>query len=345
MKRSFLILLLSLVGSATFTATQAAVLRTQTLALKKGWNAVALGVQPLASRPDAVFAGLPIEIAAAFIPGQLGEEYLRNPGDAPWKEEGWAVWYGPARTESFLSNLAAVKAGRPMLILASADFTWNVAGTVEATSLSWQPDTCTFTGLPVDPAGGPTFAQFFAGSPAHARMRIFRLESGNWKLVRDPSTERAKSGEAYWIHTDGVSKYQGPLHVTMPASGELAFNLRGVRQELEFRNDAATTANVRIESLVASAGLPLRIAQKVTSKLRVERASLPASFVLPALVAKASTKLTLEPDRDRMHAVEASQLLRITDGRGVELFIPVSARRVLPTKAASTAAANEVTSR
>lgn len=341
MKRRYLFLLLALLNGATIAAAHAAVLRTQTLALKKGWNAVALEVQPLAARPAEVFAGQPVEIVAAFIPGQIGEEYLRNPGDAPWKEEGWAVWYAPGRTESFLSNLATVQAGRPMLVLASSDVSWNVSGTVQATTLTWQPDTCTFTALPVDPAGGPTFAQFFAGSTAHSRMRIFRLEAGSWKLVRDPATERAKSGEAYWIHTDGVSRYQGPLHVSMPASGEMAFQLRGVRRELLFRNDAASPANVRIESLVSGEALPLRVAQRVVSKLRVERTVLPSILALPTLTANASTTLTLEPDRDRMTSTELSQLLRITDGRGVQLFIPVSARRAgpVPAPAPTTASA------
>jgi hypothetical protein len=67
--------------------------RTQIIQLKAGWNAVFLEVQPAVSRPADVFGKLPVETVACFAPARLDAQYLRNPGDAPWRQEGWADFY------------------------------------------------------------------------------------------------------------------------------------------------------------------------------------------------------------------------------------------------------------
>src|SRR5262245_26452000 len=83
--------------------------RTQTFQIRAGWNAVFLEVQPAAAKPTELFANLPVETVACFTPGRLEAQYLRNPGDAPWREEGWTVWHAPARPEAFLSSLYEIQ--------------------------------------------------------------------------------------------------------------------------------------------------------------------------------------------------------------------------------------------
>lgn len=132
--------LLCSVGSwAGLTTAWGDATRVQSISMRAGWNAVFLEVQPEASKPAEVFAGLPVESVACFVPGRLEAQYLRNPGDAPWRDEGWAVWHAPSRAEAFLSNLYDIQAGRALLILANADFDWTITGEAPSSPLQAWP--------------------------------------------------------------------------------------------------------------------------------------------------------------------------------------------------------------
>lgn len=331
MKTRLLRPFLAVLGAGmALTMARADARREQTIPIRTGWNAVFLEVQPDASKPSELFAGLPVETVACFFPARRDAQYLRNPGDAPWREEGWAVWHAPSRPEAFLSNLHEIQAPRALLIRASADFLWKVTGAARATVIGWHPNTCTLTGLPVDSALVPTFAQFFSGSEAHQRLRIFRLQSGVWKLVRDPASERPQSGEAYWIQTDGASDYQGPLRVKLPASGELDFDVHGGSFSLQFRNESPTSeARVRMETMSSANALPLRRVLPELAASEIVRAPLPSVVDFPILPAGGSATLRLAPHREAMRGASGTTLLRITDGRGTQLWVPVRARRQL----------------
>jgi len=313
-----------------------AALLTQAIELLPGWNAVCLEVQPAASRPDEVFMGTPVEVAACFLPGSLGEQYVRRLGDAPWREEGWAVWRAPAQTEVFLSNLSDVQAHRAYLIRASAHFTLRITGKPRARMIAWQPDSCTFTGLPVDAVAPPTFQEFFSGSEEHKRLRIFRLEAGRWALVRDPKTARPRSGEAYWIQTDGASAYEGPMRLSLPARGEFDLDGMGSFRALNIFNAAPSTARIRIETAGGAEGLQLQWVERDLTALATRRQTLSAVLELPALRGGAATSVQLAVDRTAMKAESESTLLKISDGRGTVHWVPVSARR---SPAATTTAA------
>ncbi|MBL9137621.1 MAG: hypothetical protein JNK85_17250 [Verrucomicrobiales bacterium] len=302
--------------------------RTQILQLRAGWNSVYLEVQPATAKPELLFQGLPVDTVAAFFPGRLHSQYLRSPGDAPWREEGWAVWYASSQPQAFLSNLNEIQAQRAYLIHAAADLTWQVTGEARTTRIDWHPNTCTLTGLPVDPEAPPTFAEFFEASPAHRRLRVFRLESGLWKLLRQPSTEKPRSGEAYWIETDGASTYQGPLALDLPRTAELDFGSQGGTRTLGIVN-RSTSRPARVEIAIASGAdsLPLRQWHRDLSTLTTTTAPLPEVLRLPTLTAGAQTSVRLEPDRGAMTSPTGGALLRITDGRGTQFWLPILARR------------------
>lgn len=317
--------------------TWAGALRTQTIRLQAGWNAVFLEVQPVSAKIGDVFANLPVASVACFLPGQLGPQYLRNPGDAPWREEGWAIWHAPSRPEAFLSTLFEVQALRPLLVLATADVTWTVTGEARANVITWYPNTCTFTGLPVDPAAPPTFAQFFSGSKAHQRLRVFRLTDGAWKLVAAPTRDVVRSGEAYWIQTDGASTYQGPLRVKLPAIAGVDFDLRGSGYTFEFLNDAPnSTAKLKIETRLESDALLLGQVTRDLTTLTTQHLPLAPSLNLQDLAPGGTATLRIEPLRDALKSERGSTLVKITDGRGSLLWVPVSARRLALSRAAGT---------
>src|SRR5688572_20728020 len=121
-----LVLAASMWGGPTASAVE----RQQSISLLKGWNSVFLEVEPTLRKPAELFAGTPIEIVAGFFPQTRPAAYIRNPGDAPWREEGWAVWYAPGRPDAVVTSLHAVNGNQPYLVHSTADFTWKVSGQV-----------------------------------------------------------------------------------------------------------------------------------------------------------------------------------------------------------------------
>lgn len=307
---------------------QAGTTRTQVLNLQAGWNAVYIEVQPTNPAPASLFAGSAVQSVAWFRRAGIDAQYIRDPGDAPWRAEGWSVWHAASQVESVLSDLHEIRAGHAYLIRTSAAGTVSITGEARFTRLEWQPNNCTFTGLPVDESQGPTFQQFFAGSPAHARLRIYRLENGYWRLVRDPATTRAKAGEAYWIQTDGASRFQGPLQITLPQAGEIDFGLVADSFPIEINRITPPNTSPNILTLTQEGG---------TGALRLLEATQPAGSAIYVKTALASPRvigttpaaltLRIEPDRVAMTGPTASTLLKLKDPAGVTLWIPVRASR------------------
>lgn len=315
---------LSLPGA--FWVCKADTMRTQTISLRKGWNSIFLEVQPRNSHPKDVFAGVPVETVATFFAQTQPAAYIRNPGDAPWREEGWGVWYAPGRPDSFLANLHAVHANQGYLIEASADYVWQVTGDVRLHSVRWQPDSYNFTGFALDSGAPPTFEKFFSPSTAHRSQRIFRLADGQWTPVREPAREVMRAGEAYWVYCKGGSDYQGPMRVRLP--GE-ALHLGRVARDsrVELINASSTAARITVESADAAEALPLAYVQQDLATLSTSFPALPRRLVLPEIEAGSSHFLRLAARRDAMTAPAQAALLRVSNGQGVELWLPVTAER------------------
>lgn len=314
----------------------AAVTRTQEVDLHPGWNAVFLEVQPAASKPAEIFGALPVEVVAVYLPGSAAETYLQAPGDAPWKEEGWCAWYAASTPTAFLSNLRTIQAGRSYLIRATSGARLTVTGEAVTIRPTWAARTCTFTGLPVAADATTTFAEFFAGSPAHQSLRVYRLLEGRWRRIERPAETAIQAGEAYWIQTDGASRYPGPLQVSLPASGRLDFGGQGMRAVLTLENLGRDSARPRLEVHGGEGAIGLRYAVRSPGMMAAKSQPLPESVTLPVLAAGATLELTLEPER-RGVSTEASNLIRLTDGRGWELWVPVLARGEAPVTTAALA--------
>ncbi len=321
------LMLVAVLAEVLARPVSAATRRAQVLALQPGWNSVFLEVQPIVDLPEEVFRGRPVTVVACPLPGSQAEEFLRTPGDASWRSEHWAVWHAPGRPEAFLSNLHRIQARRAYLVHAMEAFTWRVEGEGRAAEIEWQPNSCTLTGLPVAPEGSLTFAEFFQGSAAHQPLRVLRLEAGEWRTLIDPGAQRVRAGEAYWIETQGASSHQGPIRLRLPARGELDFDLRGTVAELDLKNVSAVPVRVRVETVGGEDALPIRRVFRRERSLEPVRETVTGVVELPELPPGASRALRLEPDRNAMRAVTAETLLRLSDGRGWERWIPVRARR------------------
>lgn len=301
--------------------------RSQMIQLRPGWNAVFLEVEPLERRPGELFAGTPVEVVAAFFPQIHPMTYIQNPGDAPWREEGWNVWYAPRREDGFLANLHTIQGNQAYLIFASAGFDWTVRGAVSVRSIRWQPNSYNFTGFNLDPQSPPTFEKFFSPSAAHRGQKIYRLADGIWSPVRDLSTTRMQAGAAYWVYCSGSSSYQGPLELRLSAGEQLDLGSVSRDGRIELRNASGQPTRLVIESMSGPGPLPLAYVLQDLSSLRTTFPPLPGRLELAPIAAGSSRFLRLAAVREQMTAARQSTLLRINSGEGVELWLPVVAER------------------
>jgi len=319
---------ISCIFSALF-ASQADTIRTQSISLHKGWNAVYLQVDPTNSKPAACFQGTPVSIAASYIGDSTTVQYVQNPStNSINKDNGWAVWYSPDRPDAFLTQIFSLNANNAYLLYAKSDCVWSVTGTAVLPAIKWKPNSFTLAGFCLDDVSPPTFSQFFSGSPAHQPCRIYRLVNDQWILLSSPSGTQMSSGEACWIYCNGGSDYQGPLDVK-PQDGRGVL-IGGVSQSgVLLANKTANPLNVTVASSADSAALPLAYVLRAITDTNVVSAEfdLPATYNMPVFDANESRGfwLTLRPER--MTATNATTLLKITTDIGTQTWLPVTGNR------------------
>lgn len=303
------------------------VLRTQSIQLRAGWNAVFLEVDPVNADPASVFAGLPVDVATTFAQEAKAVYFPRDPAEHPWQEEGWSVWYAPARPDAFLSTLNAVRGQRAYLVKVSADAKWTVSGKVVGRSIQWAPDSFTLTGFSVEPDSPPTFAKLLAGASAHRGQRVFRLVNGLWTLVRDHAQTPVRSGEAYWIFSKGASDFQGPIRVKPLVGDKLAFGDTSNGLRLELANADSAAAYILMQKIPIAEPLALSYEHRDLSSLATSYPALPDTYALPPLPPAARSSIRLYVRREQMTSPNQSALLKVSNLDGFVVWVPVEANR------------------
>lgn len=323
----------ALVGMAALRAEAQAV-RTQTIVLNPGWNAVHLEVDPTVSDPARLFAGTPVEVVASYVAPTRGAQFVSNPSAELLNTYGWAVWYAPARPDAFLTTLYSIYGAKPYLIFAATNATVEITGTVATERLAWTPDAYNFVGFSVAAPGAPTFRQFFRGSPAHDHNKLYRLVDGTWRQVLDSSAAAMRSGEAFWIYCDGRSDYPGPLDVTAPPTGEITLSSQG-GGEIVFRNRVDHPVAYAVEHLVDPARpIPLSAPVLAMDETDGRSQTLSVHFAagyfkqdFPPLEAGQAIRLPLVLRAQDAGPGERYSLLKVTTDVGTVTYIPVTASR------------------
>ncbi len=318
-----------------FQTLSGSVLRTQSFELKQGWNAIYLDVDPAVRDPEVVFAGTSVDIVASYEGSAFTKQFSATPGADLLSELGWATWYAPSRDDTFLSRLGAVYGRKVYLVHAQSDTPLSVKGTVTCTPVIWSADSYNLVGFPLDAQAAPTFAQFFGGSAAHRNSSVYRLTGGAWKKIIDPANTAMKSGEAFWIYTEGPSSYQGPLRVTAGTAGGVLVLREGRTEQMIVKNCSLYPLSFRIEHFVPEGGqLPLAIVVDVVGgvweglqRVAADLGEGAWAVDLPALEAEAGFKIPLALHSGKLAATEAHSLLCIKSDLGTEVWVPVSATR------------------
>jgi hypothetical protein len=308
--------------------------RTQTIQLQAGWNAVYLEIEPRKGDPNALFAGTPIEIAAAYHRPVTSMEFIDSPDEVLPDRKRWNVWYAPQREDAVLSNLSAIQAHQAYLLFTEQAFTWSLEGTAFHGSARWHPNAYSLVGFPIDAAEQPTVASFFAGAAAHLPLKAYRMVGGQWALISNPSQTLMQPGAAYWVHSKGASAYRGPLTVDFPgsAAGGLVFSETSGSRQIEIRSESPFPQSLTLSLQGGSTGtLPLSYVARVLNgpEQAVGEASIPLQqgLKLGPLEAGASFLLELDVAQEAVSVPLMSTTLTISSSAGPRIEIPLLSLR------------------
>lgn len=327
MKRSVIAQMASLVAACTLVllavvTASAAPTMTQTIQLQSGWNSVYLEVTPANVDPAAVFAGMPVESVWTYLGRNSTIEYINSPSEGLWGKAGWHVFV-PGKPN--LTDLYAITANHAYLIKISEPFTWNVTGTPTANGTTWVPDSFNLTGFHLESFGAPTFDAFLAPSTAHRGQAYYQLSSaGVWTFINSPAAVSLKQGEAYWVYCNGGSTYQGPLAVELGGGDDIDFGAELNRFSVTLTNLAAVARTATLEMSPAAA-VPVEWGSYNATTGLIDYVPLNPNVSVP-LAAGEKRTITLYLRRASMTA-DGEALLKIGDGAGMRLLVPVSAKK------------------
>src|SRR5690606_11855446 len=137
-------------------------------------------------------------------------QFVRDPAEGLENIAGWFAWFPEPRPDAFLSNLFQLEGSTAYLIRleGSQNREVTVAGKPIFRPADWVANAFTLTGLPVSIGQPPTFAEYFSPSTAHRDQPVYTLgANGRWELVASPASQAIERGRAYWIWTDGASRF------------------------------------------------------------------------------------------------------------------------------------------
>jgi hypothetical protein len=355
-------LVLALLGLGVFPTSAEAQWTTQTIQLQPGWNAVFLEIEPEPRDCDSQLSALPIESVWAWNRRFSSVQFIQDPTTLVPGQEDWLAWLPPAHPGRAALNLHILQGAKPYLIKlpdAAPATSWQIKGQPVVRTTEWISDSLNLVGFAIDAAKPPTFQELFASSAAHSGQPVYRLNTaGRWEAVTAPATTPLRAGEAFWIQTLGVSRFQGPIEVQMEQRTGLDFGRTLTEQTLRLRNASSQSRKLRVQRLPslspptddtpAYAGeVPLGYYTIDVATQRPVWLPMPAALEI-TLAAGEEWALRVEVRRAEMTPFNPPQgvtdvlyqsLLQVSDDRGTRWLLPVTARGLQTFSPAAPAAA------
>lgn len=316
--------------------------RTESFALKQGWNAIYPLVDASHTTLDAMLAAHPdIQEVWRWQPERVDPIQPGNPDNLPTGAE-WSVWKAGMPEETTFDKLYANYGYLVKLVTGAPDQTLQVKGRPVIPEVRWRGDGLHLTGFPVLASGTtPTFSSYLAPTGfALGQAEILRYTSGPIAaganpLAVNPSVSRIARGQAYWIRVEQFSRYYGPLVAEVDSGDEVRFGSRSDTTKLVLKNHTNASLTFTLGS-AASESAPG--GQTVVSGQLPLLAQVDAEMEFTALgtrtitlAAGAVVQVRLLPDRTAMTGVVGARFaallhLRTTAGvMGQEMFIPATA--------------------
>lgn len=319
----------AVVLALTFGPAALAASLQQTFTLQPGWNAIYVELEPDNKDIAAVFSGLPVRSVWRWIPPEPGLDFVSDPAEGLLNVDGWYGYFPATEPESFLTSLFSIDANTAYLVnlQSSSPVTLTVTGKPELKRLRWNPDGFTLTGLPVTETNPPTFGEFFETSTAHSGQAIYRLAAGGvWELVTSPFAQDIRSGEAYWIFTDKVSAYQGPMEIDLEGDVAINFGNSNTSRLITLVNNGTADTTVTV-TRGAGDSLPLVYELRDPDTNEPSYPNVPASLPLP-VTADGVTYFNLSVSRADFTLEQYEQVLEFSNGLGTRHRVVLSANPV-----------------
>lgn len=333
-------------AALSFHLTAAAQWTQQTIRLQPGWNAVFFEVEPQPRDCDTVFRGIPVESVWAWNRRFTSVQFVEDPNTLLAEAPRWLGYFPPTSPQADMTTLYIVQGGRAYLVKLGGTQAVNLVlkGRPKIRPVEWLADSYNLMGFHLAGSGAPTFASFFASSPAHVGQKIFRLNTaGQWIQVANPAIGYMKAGEAYWMFCKGKSEFQGPLSVTFEVGDGLDYARILTEQTLRIKNASTVDRTITLAPRssdpppttsfpLVSGSVPLSYLEKDLANKKYGRnpltspltLSIPAGseLALPLSVRRADmAPFTPPPGREALY----QSLLDLRDGAGSLLVLPVSA--------------------
>jgi hypothetical protein len=314
--------------------------KEQTFTLKPGWNAINLEVNPVPNDCASVFSGVPVESVWAWNRRFETVQFIQNANELTPEQQEWLVYFPESSSSATATTLFAIHS-RPLLIklAGSSEKTITIKGTPSIDPVDWVSNSFNLVGFHLSPTSPPSVANFTSLDAALVKGPVHRLaENGAWEVIKDPATQKMRSGEAYWIYCDGTTSYNGGIEVLPELGQGLTFGQSLVEQVLTIRNTSPTSRTVSIAALPSAAAPASEEAVAGSVALYYWLFSdkgtwLPLgtnySVTIPG---GAEERIRLEARRSEFAANGAGgafqSLVRVTDNTGLSIDVPVSANGI-----------------
>lgn len=307
----------------------------QVINLEPGWNAVYVEIEPNTRDLDALFAGIPVASVWRWLPTEGDSQFIRDPAEGLENLEGWFGWFPEPRPEAFLSNLYRLDGNTAYLIRLGGTQPRQLVltGQPRFRPPRWESNAFTLTGLPVDPADPPTFAEYFSASPAHEGQPMFRLlPDGRWQEISSPSTTTMRSGEAYWVWTEGNSRYQGRMQIVLDQGDSLEYTAALEEIRVVLRNRSGLNGSFLVERLGGDP-MPMYFRNEDPETGEVGWPDLQQTLLINAPT-DTDVFLTLAVGRREFTADRMDEILSIRDEHGQRVLLYAGGNTIQPGLAA-----------
>ncbi len=313
----------------------------QQIALRPGWNAVFLEVDPAPADCDSALAGLPIESVWDYNPSADSAQFVQDLSTLLPGAPGWLTWFPPAHPLAGQGSLSGLRDGRAYLIKTTnaQPVTWTVTGRPSLRRATWRTSGLNLVGFHVG-TPGPTFQSLFAGQAGLAGQPVYTLDAtGVWRAIADLTTARPKPGEAYWIRCRQPAQASGTLLLESGSRRGFHFGPSTGEQSVRLRNASSGPRNLTIR-MVASAPspagqrpvagpVPLRYWRAGFATTNLGWEPFPAALIFTNLAAGQEWNIRLGVQGTALAAAAAGALfqglLEVADDAGTRWLIPLSA--------------------
>lgn len=314
---------------------------TQTFALRSGWNAIWLDVDPTDNAIASVFNGAPLVSVWTFADRTTAVDFIADVNEPVWNRDRWLRHVPTNQPSAFQNNLFSAPGKRAYLVQLTNAFTLSITGRPAWRTRSWAPNAYNLRGFPVDPSARPTFLSFFRPSPAHydtstgRLQKIYRLAgTGQWTLVQPG--DLMTYGEAYWCFARGGSDYVAPLSLFLDGGDGLDFanTLTSAGLNIVSHWDTDVVLSVRD----TSSPTPLSY-RRLDSVNATQWVPFTGPWTSPI---SSGTELTLSTSIRRRDIAgdRYRSVLEVADGRGTRFLLPASAGKLTVAAAGAPAPGN-----